>query len=548
VADDLRRDASPVIADAVVVGAGPNGLVAANILASAGWQAVVLEAAAEPGGAVRTGELTLPGYRHDLFSAFYPLAAASPVFRDLGLEDFGLRWRRAPYTLAHPLPDGRCAVIAPDREITERSLESFATGDGAGWQDLMAGWDTYGQHFVDTLLSPFPPFREGLRLAGRLKVRGMLDLARMSVIPARRLAEEHFTGEGGALLVAGNALHSDLSPETAGSGLFGWLLCALAQHVGFPVPEGGAGSLTTSLTRRLESLGGRVVCGKRVEQIVVRNGRAVGVRTADGEEVRAHRAVLADVGVPQLYRDLLRHIDLPDRLRGDLERFQWDAGTVKVDWALSAPVPWTAPAARQAGTVHIADSLNDLTRWAADLATHTVPTRPFLLFGQQSMTDPTRQPTGSETAWAYTHVPRRIDRDANGEISGRWDADDEAAMVSRIEARIEELAPGFGRSILARHVFTPRTLENADANLDGGAINGGTAQLHQQLIFRPGPGNGRPTTFLPGLFLASAGAHPGGGVHGACGANAAHAALSAERFRRTWAQLAPTRRRPEPTA
>ena len=219
-------------------------------------------------------------------------------------------------------------------------------------------------------------------------------------------------------------------------------------------------------------------------------------------------------------------------LRNDLDRFQWDASTVKVDWALSGPVPWSAPDARQAGTVHVADSLNELSRWSVDLATHTIPARPFLLFGQQSMTDPTRQPAGAETAWAYTHVPRRIDHDAGNEISGRWDADDESAMTERIELRIEELAPGFKASIIGRHIFTPETLQAADANLQGGAINGGTAQLHQQLVLRPVRGLGRPGTFIDGLFLASAGAHPGGGVHGACGANAARAALAAERIRR----------------
>lgn len=529
--------------DAVVIGSGPNGLVAANLLVDAGWDVVVLEAQAEPGGTVRTGEITIPGFRHDLFSAFYPLSVASPVLQRMGLEDFGLRWRRAPYALAHPTSaDGRCAVIAPERSVTGQSLDEYAAGDSQGWEQFMAPWDSYGRTVVDALLSPFPPIRAGTRLAGRLKVHGLLELARMGLTPARRLAEEYFSGEGGALLLAGNALHTDLSPESAGSGMFGWLMCALAQNVGFPVPEGGAGSLSGSLVRRLESAGGQLQCGRTVGQVVVRDGRAVGVRTEDGEEVRVRRAVLADVAAPKLYSTLLSEVGLPEALQEDLRRFQWDAGTVKVDWALSAPIPWSAPDARKAGTVHVADSVNELTRWAADLATHTLPSRPFLLVGQQSMTDATRQPVGAETAWAYTHVPRRIDRDAGGEISGRWDEDDEAAITDRIERRLEDLAPGFRDSIIGRHVFTPRTLEAADANLDGGAINGGTSQLHQQLVFRPLPGLGRPGTFIDGLFLASASAHPGGGVHGACGSNAAHAALAADRARRAWGWAIPGRR------
>ncbi len=516
-------------ADAVVIGAGPNGLVAANVLADAGWDVTVLEAQPEPGGAVRSAELTLPGYTHDMFSAFYPLGAASPAIGDLGLEEHGLIWKRAPLTLAHPTPDGNCAVIGADRERTAESLESFAPGDGEGWASLMAPFDHHGKDFLDVLLRPFPPVRAGLRLATKLKVRGGLDMARLALIPARRLGEETFRGEGGRLLLAGNALHTDLAPEAAASGLFGWLMCCLAQGVGFPVPEGGAGSLTSALVRRLERAGGQVHCGQSVTEIVVSAGRAVAVRTAGGTEVAARRAVLADVVAPHLYRRLLSGTRLPSRLAAELARFQWDAGTVKIDWALSAPIPWSAPDARRAGTVHVADSVDDLTRWSADLATGTVPARPFLLVGQQSMTDPTRMPPGAETAWAYTHVPREVKRDAGEGVAGRWDSDDGQAMAERIEQRIEDLAPGFRNLILKRHALTPRGLSEADSNLDGGAINGGTSQLHQQLFFRPLPGSGRPGTFVDGLYLASSSAHPGGGVHGACGANAARAALAAAR-------------------
>jgi phytoene dehydrogenase-like protein len=525
--------------DAIVIGSGPNGLVAANTLADAGWDVLILEAQPEPGGTVRTGQITIPGFHHDLFSAFYPLGAASPAIARLHLEDHGLRWLRAPLALAHPTPDGNCAVIAPERERTEASLDGYAPGDGAGWERLMTRWDVMGDDVIGGLLQPFPPVRAGLRLASRLGMKGLLEFGRTAISPVRRLAEENFAGEGGALLLAGNALHADLSPETAGSGLFGWMLCALAQTVGFPVPEGGAGSLTAALVTRFERAGGVLRCGERVDQIVVRNGRSVGVRTAGGEEVWARHAVLADVDAPQLYQELLNETPLPSSLRADLGRFQWDAGTVKVDWALDAPIPWLAPDARLAGTVHLADSLDHLTRWSADLATHTVPARPFMLLGQQSMTDASRQPPGTETAWAYTHVPREIQHDAGGQISGTWDADDEEAIAERLESRVEEFAPGFRSSIRGRHVYTPPKFEMADANLKGGAINGGTSQLHQQLIFRPTPGLGRAGTFVGGLYLASASAHPGGGVHGACGANAARAAIAARKVRHP---LSPARR------
>jgi phytoene dehydrogenase-like protein len=257
--------------------------------------------------------------------------------------------------------------------------------------------------------------------------------------------------------------------------------------------------------------------------------------------------VLADVNAPMLYRELVGADHLPADLMADLERFHWDDATVKVDWNLDGPIPWTAEPARRAGTVHLAEGVDALTLAASELARGLVPARPFLLMGQQSLTDPTRQPEGKETAWAYTHVPRRIKGDAGAAdgpgISGEWTASDAERIADRIEGEIEVVAPGFRALIRGRHVMTPPMFEAENPNLDGSAINGGTAQLHQQLIFRPVPGFGRPETPIKGLYLASGSAHPGGGVHGAAGANAAKAALAGQRvrklFHRSGEQLGP---------
>ncbi|MGH9041505.1 MAG: phytoene desaturase family protein, partial [Acidimicrobiia bacterium] len=340
-------------ADAVVIGAGHNGLVAANLLADAGWDVLVLEAQPHAGGAVRSAELTVPGFIHDVFSAFHPLAAASPVIQALDLEAHGLRWCRSPAVLAHPRPDGTCAVLSTDIDETAASLDAFHPGDGDGWRELYGWWVETGGAFVDSLLSPFPPMRAGGRLAARLGPAGVLRLARVSLMPVRRLGAEHFQGEGGWLLLAGCALHADFTPEMAGSGLFGWLLASLGQELGYPAPEGGAGSLTDALVRRLEAQGGQVRCATAVERVLLQGGAAVGVRTADGDEIRARRAVLADVGAPALYRDLIGEANLPAGLRRYLGRFQYDNGTVKIDWALDGPIPWDAKDARRAGTVHI---------------------------------------------------------------------------------------------------------------------------------------------------------------------------------------------------
>ncbi|WP_046494207.1 phytoene desaturase family protein [Streptomyces odonnellii] len=514
--------------DAVVIGAGPNGLVAANLLADAGWSVEVLEEQNEPGGAVRSDRGVHPDYVSDVFSAFYPMAAASPVLAGLDLHAEGLRWSHAPHVVAHPLRDGRCAVLDRDRRVTAAGLDTFAPGDGQSWIGLCRIWDRVREDLLRALFTPFPPVRAMAGLAARLRGAGGLRLARSMLLPVRRLGEEEFAGEGGRLLLAGNALHADLGPESAVSGGFGWLMSMLGQTYGFPVPVGGSGELTAALVNRLRRRGVVVRCGERVTRVVVRSGRAVGVRTATGEAVPVRRAVLADVSAPVLYRELVGAGHLPSRIWEDLRRFQWDWATFKVDWALDRLVPWTAPEAASAGTVHLADSVDDLTRFAAQIAMGRIPDRPFALLGQMTTSDATRSAAGTESAWAYTHVPRRVRGDAGPDgLKGRWDRGEQEAMADRIEEQVERYAPGFRHRILARRVLAPPTLQAADSNLRDGAVNGGTTALHQQAVFRPLPGTGRPETPVKGLYLASASAHPGGAVHGAPGANAARAALRA---------------------
>ncbi|MFD3648908.1 phytoene desaturase family protein [Streptomyces cyaneofuscatus] len=516
--------------DAVVIGSGPNGLVAANLLADAGWSVEVLEAQDEPRGAVRSDRAVHPEYVNDLLSSFYPLAAASPVLARLGLDREGLRWSHAPQVLAHPLLDGSCAVLDRDRSATAAGLGHFAPGDGDGWLGLCRIWDQLGDEITRALFSPFPPVRSGAVLAARLRAAGGLRLARSLLLPVRRLGEEEFDGQGGRLLLAGNALHADLSPETAGSGGFRWLMSMLGQSLGFPVPIGGAGALTTALVRRLEGRGGSVRCGHRVTEIVVRHGRAVGVRTESGEAIPARRAFLADVSAPRLYGSLVASEHLPGRLLDDMRRFQWDFATFKVDWALNGPIPWSSAAAASAGTVHLAEGVDELTRFASQIARGLIPARPFLLMGQMTTADASRSPRDTESAWAYTHVPHTVKADAGAEgLTGAWNAGESERMADRVEQQLERYAPGFRSRIRARRILTPLSLQAADTNLHKGAINAGTASIHQQLVFRPAPGTGRPETPVRGLYLASASAHPGGGVHGAPGANAARAAIRSTR-------------------
>ncbi len=501
--------------DAVVVGAGPNGLVAANLLVDAGWSVLLLEATESPGGAVRSAhDHPVPGYTADLFSAFYPLAAASRVLGSMGLEQHGLRWVHAPQVLAHVLDDGRGVLLSRDIDTTAESVDSFAAGDGAAWRRWAARWQEVEGPVLDALLHPFPPVRPAMSLARRLGVNRGLRLARTAVLPTRRFVSEEFRGEGAGLLVAGNGMHTDLSPDSAGSALYGLLLVMLGQHHGFPVPEGGAGRLSDALAARFVSRGGELRCSSPVARVVLGTSVAEGVELASGERIRARRGVLADVPAPHLYRSMVGEEHLSTRLRRDLDRFHWDNATIKVNWATSAPIPWRSEAARGAGTVHLGGNLDDLSRCATDLATSTVPERPFVLLGQMTTTDPTRSPTGTESVWAYAHLPHAAHSD-----------EAVAAFADRIEAEVERQAPGFRDLVVGRSVQSSAALEAANPSLPGGALNGGTASLHQQLVLRPTPGLGRADTSFPGLFLAGSSAHPGGGVHGACGANAARAAL-----------------------
>lgn len=504
---------STTTVDAVVIGAGHNGLVAAAALADAGWDVVVLEAAPEPGGAVRSAEL-VPGYTSDLFSAFYPLGAASPAMTSLELERHGLRWCRAPAAYGHARSpaDEDAPIVHADVTDTAAALSVYDRRDGDAWIAMFEQWTRIKKPLLDAFLGPFPPVRAGASLARTLGAAETLRFARFMALPARVMAHEAFHSSAARCLLLGNAMHGDAPLEGAVSGAMGYLLTMMAQDVGFPVPEGGSSELTAALVRRAGTA--EVRCNSEVTRIDVAGGRARSVHTASGDTVRVRRAIIADVSAPILYDKLLPDDAIPPRMRRDLDNFEWDTPVVKVNYALDRPIPWRSKSLSQAGTVHLGADDDGLLRWTTDLATGVLPKRPFMLFGQMTTADPTRSPSGTESAWAYTHLPRGIVDDASADT-----------IAERVGDVLEEHAPGFAASIVGQVVQRPSDLSAANSSLYGGAVNGGTAQLHQQLIFRPTPGLGRPETPVEGLFLGSSSAHPGGGVHGAGGMNAARAAL-----------------------
>jgi len=462
--------------DAIIIGSGHNALVTAAYLGKAGWSVLLLEKNDRPGGLVRTEELTLPGFHHDFGSAVHPMAAGSPFFSSLPLHQYGLEWIQPSAPLAHPLDDGTAVIL--ERDFVNLDLET----DAAAWQRLMAPFASSWNRLAPQVLSPIPSFPRTPWLLARLGV--------ISLSSANALANRVFSGVRAKALFAGCAAHSFLDFDEPLSAAFGGLLGVTAHAVGWPIPRGGAQSISNSLIKYFESLGG-----------VVRTSSKI-VSAAD---LPPCDITMWDTSPQQLLS--VAGERLSSSFRRDLARYRYGPGAFKVDYALSQPIPWIASGCLRAGTVHLGGTLSEIA--ASEYAARHGRTaeRPFVLLSQPTLFDPTRAPAGKHIAWAYCHVP-------NG-----WEVD----MLQRVESQIERFAPGFRDCVLARRVFFPAALQAMDSNLIGGDIAGGASTL-KQFIFRP---TWRTyATSAPDMYLCSASTPPGAGVHGMCGYNAAKLALS----------------------
>jgi phytoene dehydrogenase-like protein len=496
--------------DFVVVGSGPNGLVAANTLAQKGYRVLVLEAhQRRPGGALGSEELTLPGFVHDVGAGFFPFARTSPAFRELDLGSAGVRFENAKFESCHPALDGSYACIARDLDLM---ASHFGTPhDGARFRELARFHAECEDDLLRALLEPFPSLRPLLRLGvGRLA-----QLAGLLLRSGASLARSLFESEAARRVLPSLGMHVDVGPDDTLGAPLSYVLGLTATTGGYAVPVGGAQSVTNALVTLLERQGGKLQLGARVKRVVVAEGRARGVVLADNQTVEARHGVLACTSAPSLYLDLLSRGDVPRWLRVRMRSFALGFGTFKLDWALSGPVPWRVEAARQSAVVHAGESLDDLARFVREVRSREVPERPYLVVGQHTLVDPSRAPAGKHTLYCYSRVPPYV--------RGGWAAAAER-FADRVEERIEGLAPGFRERVLARSILAPPALETMNPNLVGGDLGGGSNAWHRQLLFRPVFPYFRYRTPVRGLYLCSSYAHPGAGVHGMCGYNAARIA------------------------
>jgi phytoene dehydrogenase-like protein len=465
--------------DAIVVGAGPNGLAAAIRVAQHGFSTLVLERNKEVGGACRTEELTLPGFQHDVGSGVHPLALGSPFFSSLSLEKYGLAWRQPELPLAHPINHTEVATLRRSISETGNVLGRDARAYRKLFEPIVSRWQNLLEEFLQPIIH-FPKYPWQMATFGNLALTSIDHLIR-----------NRFSGEPGKALLAGLAAHSFVPLTDPGSSGFALLLGMMAHAIGWPIPVGGAQAIARALSQHFQALGGKVQTDVSVTTL---------------RQLPESRVVLFDVTPRQLVQ-ILGSL-LPSGYRRKLERFKYGPGIFKIDYALDGPIPWVHPDCEKAGTVHLGGTFQEIAQAEYQVSRGRHAEHPFLLLSQPTVVDATRAPLNRHVAWVYGHVP-------NG---SSWD------MTKSFEKQIGRFAPEFKDRVLASRVTSSAELERINPNLIGGSITGGANNLWQ-LVARPILSAAPYRTPLKGVYLCSSSTPPGGGVHGMCGFHAANAAL-----------------------
>jgi phytoene dehydrogenase-like protein len=464
--------------DAVVIGAGPNGLSAAIQLARHNLSVCVLEANIQIGGGTRTEELTLPNFHHDVCSAIHPMGLISPFFKSLPLQEYGVTWINPPIALAHPLDTAPAAFLKPSLEATIEAMET----DGANYADLMNYFVHHGGNLMDEILKP-------LRVPNHPFLMARFGLFAMR--SAASLAKSKFKTDRGRALFAGCAAHSVVDLNKIATASFGITLALVAHLAGWPIIHGGSQKIIQALANYFNKLGGEIKTGRRISSL---------------KEIPACKVILMALTPRQV--SALAADELPDRFRKKLIRFKYGPAVFKMDWALKQPIPWKDQTCLQAATVHLGGSFREIIQSEADAWNGKINKKPFVIVAQQSLFDSTRAPADKHTGWAYCHVPNGSNEDVS----------------DIIESQIERFAPGFRDIILARHSYNAEQLQQHNENLIGGDIGGG-ANNFAQFLARPVLKWDPYATPNPRIFICSSSTPPGGGVHGMCGFYAANSAL-----------------------
>lgn len=505
--------------DAVVIGAGHNGLVAATMLARAGWRVEVLEQSEVAGGAIGSDRTAL-GYLHDWGSAFYGVLHESPVFGELGL-DRRVAWASTPSPVACLWEPGTPAAVMA--AAPEQTCDGLGI-DGPAWSELVAWWQRAGARLLGGLTGPYTDPRPMLAFAAKEGLRGSLASVRTLLEPVEAFVAHRFSQMPARMLFASNATHADQAIDACGSTPPAMLLAMAAQTRGMPVPVGGASALAGGFVEAAVEAGVVIRLGRRVERVVVRGGRAVGVVCADGSGIGVRKAVVADVPPDALARDLVGEQHLPGAWLRQLRRHRWTSGYFRLDLDLSAPAPWQDARLAEAMVVHLTGDFDELALSQAQVRRDRLPEKPQIILGQQDRADPSRVPTGTASLWAECHCPARPVDAGTG-----W----EESFADAMTARLATHAPGLPELVVDRTVTPPLALQARDPNLVGGDVGGGATSLDQLSVLRPIAGWSSYALPLRGLYMCGAASHPGGGVHGQVGRNAARTVLRDHRLRLT---------------